>query len=80
MLTEVEAFLRQFRTPQGAVTALTLLVGIAGTAGILDTQWTTALKTLLAAALGVILLATHQTATVAVARRAARKAAVKPIT
>lgn len=73
MLSDVEAFLKQFRTAQGAVTALALIVGIAGGAGILSTDWTVALKALLDAALGIIVLLGHQAVTTKLVKRAARR-------
>ena len=79
VLTEVEAFLKRFRTPAGAVTALILILGVAGGTGILSTQWTGALKILLEAILGVIAVATHQVATAALVRRAARKSAARTV-
>jgi hypothetical protein len=75
IVVQVESFLRAFKTPQGAVSALSAIVAVLGTVGILSTDLSGALQSLLAAVLTVIVAAGHQTATVALVRRAARKTA-----
>lgn len=73
IVVQIETFLKAFRTPQGAVSALSAIVAVCGTVGILSTDLDGAVQTLLAAALTVIVAAGHQVTTVALVRRAAAK-------
>lgn len=66
------------RTPQALVSTLSALVAVLGTVGILNTNLTGALQAVLTAALGLLVAAGHTTASTALARRAAAKAAARP--
>jgi hypothetical protein len=71
----IEQLLKQFRTPQGAVTALSTVVAILGALGIFSAPLTTALQYLLTAVLGVIVVVTHTAVSTSLVRRAARRTA-----
>lgn len=63
-----------FKSPQAVISLLTAAVATAGTAGIINTQLTGALQTLLVAILGVISAVGHVTASAKVAQRQAQNA------
>ena len=63
-----------FRSPQAIISLLTAAVATAGTAGIIDTQLTAAIQTLLVAVLGVISAVGHVAVSAKVAQRQAKKA------
>lgn len=71
-LVVVESWLGQFKTPAGAVAALTAVVAVLGEVGILNAGLTGALQTALSAVLGVIVAAGGAKVAQLSARRAAR--------
>lgn len=56
-IQRIETLLGQFKTPAGAVAALTAVVAVLGEVGILNAPLTGAIQTLLSAVLGVIVAA-----------------------
>lgn len=63
-----------FKSPQAIVSLLTAAVTAAGTAGLIDTDLSGAIQTLLVAILGVFAAATHVGVSAKVAQRQAQKA------
>ncbi len=63
-----------FKSPQAAISLLVAVVTTAGTVGLIDTDLSGAIQTLLVAILGVISAVTHVAATAKVNRNQARKA------
>lgn len=63
-----------FKSPQAMVSLLVAVVTTAGTAGLIDTNLSGAIQTLLVAILGVISAVTHVAASAKVNQRQARKA------
>ena len=72
-MDKVREFLSSFRTPAGAISALSTVVAVLGTVGILDADLSGALQSLLAAILGVIVAIGHTVGVSAVAKRSAVK-------
>lgn len=62
-----------FKSPQAVVSVLVTLVTAAGTAGLIDTNLSGAIQTLLVAILGVISAVTHVTVNTKLTQRQARK-------
>lgn len=75
VIGQVESFLGQFKTPAGAIAALTAVVAILGEIGILTAPLAGALQAVLSAVLGVIALAGGGKAAQLAARRATKVAA-----
>jgi hypothetical protein len=67
---DINNLIKFFRTPQTAISFLITLVSLGGTVGLLSTDLTAALKAVLIAALGLIAVFTHSTASTALVRRA----------
>jgi hypothetical protein len=63
-----------FKSPQAVVSLLVAAVTTAGTAGLIDTDLSGAIQTLLVAVLGVIAAVTHVSVSAKVAERQAQKA------
>jgi len=63
-----------FKSPQAVVSLLVAVVTTAGTAGLIDTNLSGAIQTLLVAILGVISAITHVTATAKLTQREVAKA------
>ena len=63
-----------FKSPQAVVSLLTAAVTAAGTAGLIDTDLSGAIQTLLVAILGVVAAVTHVGVSAKVAQRQAQKA------
>lgn len=63
-----------FKSPQAVVSLLTAAVTAAGTAGLIDTDLSGAIQTLLVAVLGVVAAVTHVATSAKVAQRQAQKA------
>lgn len=63
-----------FKSPQAIVSLLVATVTTAGTAGLIDTDLSGAIQTLLVAILGVVAAVTHVGASAKVAQRQAQKA------
>lgn len=63
-----------FKSPQAIISLLTAAVTAAGTAGLIDTNLSGAIQTLLVSILGVIAAVTHVAASAKVAQRQAQKA------
>ncbi|MBX6360089.1 MAG: hypothetical protein IRZ03_08420 [Acidobacterium ailaaui] len=72
-MDKIKEFLSAFRTPAGAISALSTVVAVLGTVGILDTDLSGALQALLTAVLGVIVAIGHTVGVSAVAKRSAVK-------
>lgn len=63
-----------FKSPQAVVSLLTAAVTAAGTAGLIDTNLSGAIQSLLVAVLGVVAAVTHVGVSAKVAQRQAQKA------
>ena len=74
IVAEAESFWAQFKTPAGAIAALTGVVAVLGEVGILSAPLTGSLQTLLSAILGVITVAGAGAAARSAATRTALKA------
>ena len=76
----IEQLISQLKSPQAVVSFLSTLVAVLGTVGILNTNLTGALQAVLAAILGLLVALGHTSASVALVRRAARRAQAGPLT
>ena len=69
-----------FKSPQAVVSVLSATVAVLGTAGILNTNLSSALQSLLMAALGVLTAATHTAVSAKVgAKEAAKQQPTEPV-
>lgn len=78
IVTEIEAVLAKFKSPQIAIQTLAALVASFGAVGILNAPLTGWLQGVLTAVLALIVAVTGKSATTAVLRRQAKLVELKP--
>lgn len=78
IVTEIEAVISKFKSPQAAIQTLAALVAAFGAVGILNAPLTGWLQAVLTAALALVIAVSGKTATTAVLRRKAKLTELRP--